>query len=188
MDFLYPMCNLIHNTFDERIAPNDLGRFYCDVFDAWFDEGNPEVYIRSLHDWCMLLMGGRTVMCHSKTDCSYVLTINTDGTIHCCDDLTPFTDSLLGHVISDSFSSIEENERLTRLGKMDVLFGKECLECEYFPVCKGGCTLFRAKAKGDFTARNYYCESQKIIVKHIRETFDIMAARYQAAYVHKLTK
>ncbi len=181
MDFLYPICNWIDNTFDKQIDPCDPGKFLCDVFDAWIEEGNPDVYVRTLHDWCMLIMGGQTITCHSRTDCSYVLTINTDGSVHVCDDLAPYTDSLLGHIMSDSFSDIEVNENLKRLENMSALFGKECSECEYFPVCRGGCTIFRAKAIGDFTAHNYYCQSQKMTVRHIKGVLDALAAGIQTA-------
>ncbi len=175
MDFMYPICNWVKNTLDEDINVENVGQFYCDVFDAWISEGDPIVYIRSLHDIAMLLLGGRTVTCHTRTDCSYVLTINTDGRVHICDDLMSYADSDLGHIAMQSLDEIEENTKLSRLQAESVLFGNDCLNCDYFTVCKGGCTLFRAKGIGDYTARNYYCVAQRMMISHVKNVLEAMA-------------
>ncbi len=169
MDFLYPIRNVMDSTFSEDVSAKDLGEFLVEVFDAWFAEGNPDVYVRSLHDWCVQLMGGHAEMCHSRVDCSYVVTVNTDGSVHICDDLIPYADSKLGHISRDALVDIDKHESLRRLSKKSVLFSGECSRCEFFPVCTGGCTLFRAKHLNDFSGRNVYCETQKLVITHIRD-------------------
>jgi uncharacterized protein len=172
MDFMYPMCNRLNNTTDIALEPRQWGKFYSDVFDAWADEGDPGVYVRQIHDWCMLLLGGKTDMCTSQSDCSYVVTVNTDGNVFICDDLMPYYDGDLGNIITDSFVDIARNKKLQGLSARENLHGKECLECSYFPVCVGGCSLFRVNARGDLTGRHYFCESQKLVADHIGAFFE----------------
>ncbi len=180
MDFLYPICNAIDNTFPEKLRPEDLAKFYIEVFDAWFSEGDPQVYVRSLHDWCLMLLRGRSQMCHSRTDCSYVVTVNTNGSIHICDDLMPYTDSHLGHIATDSLAAVERNEKLRRLSRRSVLFGDECVKCKFFPVCAGGCTLFRTKRINNFTEKNFFCTTQKLVISHVR---DVIQAETKALFL-----
>jgi uncharacterized protein len=171
MDLMYPMCNRIHSTLDQEINPRMWGQFYCDLFDAWVEEDNPSIYVRQLHDWCMLLLGGKTDMCTSQSDCSYVLTVDTDGNVYVCDDVLPYYNSRLGNISNDTLLDLAENETLKKLADPSFLYGDECRDCYYFPACKGGCTLFRVRSKSDFSARHYFCESQRTIIDHIRSYF-----------------
>lgn len=171
MDFMYPFYSRIDNTIDVDIQPERWGRFLSDIFDAWIAEGNPDVDIRLLKDFCMLLLGGKTTMCIAGVDCSYVVTVNPDGEVHVCDDLLAYADGRLGNVHRNPFLEIAEHPRLARLSRRDVLFGEECTNCELFSFCKGGCTLFRARGRDDFSARHYYCEAQRQVIRHIRRHF-----------------
>ncbi len=171
MDFMYPFYSRIDNTLGRTIDPAEWGQFYKDVFDAWIEEENPNVDIRLLHDLCMLQLGGKTSMCVSSADCSYVVTVDPSGDVYICDDLLAYADSLLGNIHCDSLFDIAERKKLTRLALKDTLFGEQCRQCDYFEYCKGGCTLFRARAMDDFSAPHYFCEAQKAIISHIQGYF-----------------
>lgn len=171
MDFMYPFYSLIDNTLDQNIQPEHWGYFLADVFDAWMAEGNPDVDIRLLHDICALLLGGKTRMCASSVDCSYVITVNPNGDVFICDDLLAYADSRLGNIHRDRLAQLADHPKLRRLADQNVLFGEECQTCKLFPYCKGGCTLFRARQTDDFLGRHYYCAAQRIIITHIHSYF-----------------
>lgn len=171
MDFMYPFYSIIDNTLDQNIDPAEWGYFYKDVFDAWMNEGNPEVYIRLLNDLCMLRLGGRTTMCWSGSNCSYVITVDPSGNIYICDDLLSYSDSMLGNIHEAALIDVDKNCRLSRLSKKSFIYGEECLNCSYFAYCMGGCTLFRARKLDDFHGKNYFCKSQRIIIDHINDFF-----------------
>ena len=171
MDFMYPFYSVMDNTLDQNINPEDWGNFYSDVFDAWIEEGDPKIYIRNLSDLCMLILGGRTSMCWSGSDCSYVITIDPSGTIYVCDDILSYSDSVLGNIYDNTIFDVDKNYKLSRLSQESFIYGEDCLNCSYFTCCKGGCTLFRARKLDDFHGKNYFCKSQKIIIDHIRNYF-----------------
>ena len=171
MDFMYPFYSRIDNTLDLGIDPSKWGQFYVDIFDAWMNEGNPDIYIRLLRDLCMLYLGGKTSMCSSNSDCSYVITVDPTGNVYTCDDLLSYTDSYLGNILNDSLLDISTNSRLKKLSDISILYGQECLKCAYFSICKGGCTLFRARAFGDFQERHFFCQAQQRIIDHIKSYF-----------------
>jgi len=172
MDFMYPFYSNIDNTLDQSIQPSKWGQFYKDVFDAWIEEGNPDVYIRMLHDICMRILGAKTSMCSFSSDCSYVITVDPSGNIYICDDLLSYDDSLLGNIFSNSLSEINSHQNLARLSRISTLYGDNCLKCNYFSICRGGCTLFRTRKYGDFSCTHYYCQAQKSIIDHIKNYFN----------------
>src|SRR3989337_1511079 len=171
MDFMYPFYSNIDNTLDQSIKPLQWGQFYKDVFGAWIEEGNPNIYIRMLHDLCMRILGAKTSMCCFSSDCSYVITVDPSGNIYICDDLLSYADSLLGNIFFDSLFDINTHQKLTRLSKISTLYGEICLNCDCFSVCKGGCTLFRAKIPDDFHRNDYFCEAQRCIINHLKNYF-----------------
>lgn len=174
MDFMYPFYSMIDNTLDKNIEPSQWGFFLKDVFDAWIEEDNPNIDIRLLHDLCLLYLGGKTVMCISNSDCSYVITVDPSGNIYVCDDLLSYSDSMIGNILTSSLSNMNCHPKLTRLSHKSVLYGNDCLDCSYFPFCKGGCTLFRALKKDDFHGKHYFCAAQRIIIDRIRDYFQSM--------------
>lgn len=176
MDFMYPFYSLIDNTLDENIDPAQWGFFYKDVFDAWIEEADPDVDIRLLRDLCLLRLGGKTSMCSSSSDCSYVITVDPAGNIYVCDDLLSYSDSMIGNILTDSLFNINCHPKLTRLSQKSVLYGDNCQNCSYFPFCKGGCTLFRAQKKDDFHGKHYFCAAQRIIIDHINDYFQSIAS------------
>ena len=124
-----------------------------------------------LHDLCMRILGAKTSMCCFSSDCSYVITVDPSGNIYICDDLLSYADSLLGNIFFDSLFDINTHQKLTRLSKISTLYGEICLNCDCFSVCKGGCTLFRAKMPDDFHSNHYFCEAQRCIINHLKNYF-----------------
>jgi uncharacterized protein len=175
MDFMYPFYSRIDNTIDQQINPSQWGEFLVDVFDAWMAEENPSVTVRLLEDMCMMLLDGRTQMCISGTDCSYVITVYPNGNVYICDDLLSYGDSLLGNIHQVDLATISRHPLLMRLHNRDFLFGSECKACDLFSRCKGGCTLFRAREQNDFQAKHFYCASQRRIITHIDHYFRQLA-------------
>ena len=167
MDFLYPIRNNVTNTFDTNVSPDELADFFIDVFDAWISEDNENVFIRSLHDWVMLLLNGKPSMCHSYDDCSTVITINTDGRVFICDDLLPYIDSEIGNINNMSIEEIINSDKLVRLSKKENIYSSHCLKCQYFPICVGGCAVFRIKKFNDIQGKNTFCTANKKIIDHI---------------------
>jgi len=174
MDFMYPFYSKVDNTLEVNIDPSLWGKFYTRVFDAWAEEDDPNIYVRMLHDMCMGYLGGKTDMCSFSSDCSYVITIDPVGEIYICDDLLSYGDSYLGNIDKDSLFYIAEHPKLKRLAESSVLYGDTCVKCDYFNMCKGGCTLFRAESHNNFSAPHFYCESQRFIIDHIKKYFQSM--------------
>lgn len=119
MDFMYPFYSRIDNTLDESIEPERWGHFLVDVFDAWMAEGNPDVEIRMLHDICMSILRGRTKMCISCADCSYVLTINPNGDAYICDDLLAYADSWLGNIHEAGIDEVVKEPQVHAAGRQE---------------------------------------------------------------------
>ncbi len=172
MDFLLPHANARHTT----IIPHDMptqeqfAEFYIDVYKEWMNEGNPNICVRRLRDYSQLLLGAEPDTCIFSDDCSYIITVLPDGGIYSCDDLLSTFPDPMGFLQVNTLDDIRKHSNMCKVCKgSPVMFGQECLDCDYFDVCRSGCSNFRATENQTFTDRYYYCHMSQIVIDHIRD-------------------
>jgi uncharacterized protein len=175
MDFLLPHANARHNTIIPHHMPSqeDFAAFLIDVYDAWMSEGDSGIIVRRLRDYVQLILGGHAATCIFGGDCSYMITVLPDGLLYACDDLLQTFSSPIG-TLDEDLDQVASSPILRKVSKgSDIMFGEECLTCEFFDVCRSGCTSFRATDAGTFTDRYYYCDMSKRVIAYIRS--DVLA-------------
>lgn len=171
MDFLLPHASLQHTTIDLARMPSqrEFAQFFIDVYDEWMDEANSEICVRRLRDYTQLLLGAAPDTCIFSDDCSYIITVLPDGSIYPCDDLLSTFPEALGTLQTHRLETIKVHPTLCKVCKNSTLmFAKECLECDYFDVCRSGCTNFRSDKNKSFANKYFYCEMSTLVIDHIR--------------------
>jgi uncharacterized protein len=172
MDFLLPHANARHSTILPQDMPSQIeyAQFLIDVYKEWMNEGDSSVCVRRLRDYSQLLLGAEADTCIFSDDCSYVITILPDGNVFACDDLLSTFPESMGSLQEKSLSEIQQHSNMRKVCKgSDLMFGSECLECDYFDVCRSGCTNFRATDEKTFVDRYYYCLMSKIVIDYVRK-------------------
>lgn len=81
IDFLLP--DLTHDSFvpAEGRRPEDYGAFLCDAFDAWAEDGDPNIQVRVLNSAMSLLLGGRSWVSGFGPDVAPAITVASDGSV-----------------------------------------------------------------------------------------------------------
>lgn len=189
MDFLLPHANSRHTTILPQDMPTQeqFAEFYIDVYREWMSEGSPNICVRRLRDYVQLLLGWKPDTCIFSDDCSYIITVLPDGKVYACDDLLSTFSEPMGSLHRDTLDDIGNHSTMDKVRKnSSVMFGQECLGCDYFDVCKSGCTNFRAAQNQNFTDRYYYCRMSMIVIDYIRN--DILQRLSQAGIKPKTKK
>ena len=156
------------------ISNNNLAHFMNDFFDLYFfgkyqiNQREYEAIMRKIIE----SPGDSVCTLSGRTSCGMFPTINFDGDVFFCDDFDLIKDQVLGNIIKSSFDDIF-NTKLYRSKKQCALnIYLECSKkCDLSSICGGGCPRHDLKTT-DGEIQNYYCESFKSIIFHIRNIIE----------------
>src|SRR5262249_3482895 len=88
MDFLLPDVSHDHKErLYGRFGPSPVARYLVPIFDAWFDEDDPEVRVRLFTGLLRLLLGGAGETDQFGNPLMGYLIVETDGAIEALDAL-----------------------------------------------------------------------------------------------------
>ncbi|GEM_PF-397090 len=155
---------------DLVMDPSDYGRAMVQLFDRWVSDSEPPlISVEPLEEAIGSMALGRTRSCTYGGSCrtSYVA-IDSMGAIYPCSRFNG--DSFrLGHVeeggLEAALSSVVQQQLLQR--QAETLPG--CEQCEYTPVCNGGCMHNAFAVTGNIMERDPYCNSYRELFTHIRQ-------------------
>lgn len=144
------------------LTPQMYGQFLIDLFTLWeldLRQGK-QPYIRQFENYIGILMGRLPESCEQRGICSFQNIIEADGSVYPCDFyvLDPYC---IGNLTKDSFYTIEERRKESRFVENSLNHPKACLDCAYFPVCRGGCRRHREQP-GSPAGENYFCEAYRM--------------------------
>lgn len=94
-------------------------------------------------------------------DCS--LCVESDNKVFTCSEIAELEKDFS---ISEDMKSINQ-QNYVALKKRKFLLPKECLECNVFEYCKGGCMAESYSYNKDLYGKTYMCEAWKIIFNEI---------------------
>lgn len=157
----------------QSLQPGDLARFVIPFFDLWLEQDDATVSVRELKQILIGLLGGRPTLCTFIQRCSDHVTINDNGDVGPCSNLSARNlngpNLCFGNIWKQPLSEILESEaRESFLGANTV--PEECKECSYFRVCGGGCAKHQFMWSGNWQERNYFCDDRRQIIEHVAET------------------
>ena len=177
---------------DLVMDPSDYGRAMVQLFDRWVGDSEPPlISVEPLEEAIGSRALGRTRSCTYGGSCrtSYVA-IDSMGAIYPCSRFNG--DSFrLGHVeeggLEAALSSTIQLQLLQR--QAETLPG--CEQCEYTPVCNGGCMHNAFAVTGSVMERDPYCDSYHELFTHIKrrvvEALDGAAAAFSVEHAQDAT-
>lgn len=162
------------------LDPSQLGAWMLRLLDVWyetldFDTISPFSYIyRRIHwDRGQLAYDG---MCSLDIDCTRgAIGIGADGTVQQCDSWAgTSTCGNYGNLLTDSIDSIINHPDRRRMSERWRSL-KECLDCQWFRICGGGCPRRALSAYGSIENKDHYCETYRLL-------FEAIAARQNPGF------
>lgn len=151
------------------VTAEGYGRFMCDVFDAWIDEGGEgKVHVRTFEAIICKLAGAPPASCIMGTRCDHYILIEHNGDVFPCDFFVR-PEMKLGNVLEMEFAELLATERAKAFAVTKSKYPPKCKQCRYLSLCHGGCLKDRERAAGSFngqTHETFLCPSYKLFFDH----------------------
>jgi uncharacterized protein len=179
-NLVYPQGRAAENS-DLLVSAEEGGRFLVEAYEAWEESGR-ESHVSLFGDFAEwfdserqkapgLSCGfmGRCQETHLGIDSS----LNLAGCGRGLD-----AEAFYGNIRTDSIAALlkKSDERSKLATRSEQLKAGACADCEFFPVCKGGCPDDAVLGTGDLMDRTAHCVAYKML-------FEAMAARAGAPRV-----
>lgn len=137
------------------LTPGLYTRFLCHLFDEWYHDWETGHYtsVRIFDDYVHLAMGLPAGTCAALGSCGSYIVVESDGSLYPCDFycLDKWKIGKLGEI---SLADAQKSETTARFVREGRLLPDECVCCQWFRICRGGCKRDR---HGMQDIHNYFC-------------------------------
>ncbi|USD62818.1 anaerobic sulfatase maturase [Vibrio sp. SCSIO 43140] len=153
--------------YDWSLSGEQWGRFLCDVFDEWCDGDIGQVNVQFFENCLAILMDYPSQMCHHAPTCGQQLMAEADGEVFSCDHYG-YEQYSLGQckdAAQNDYRPLREMVNSTEQrhfgeSKWESLC-RQCHECDFLPLCHGGCPKNRTLLNQDSEPMNLLCSGYK---------------------------
>jgi len=173
MDFLLP--DITHDNRERvygRYGPTPVADYLISVFDEWFREDDPGVWVSIFHELVTIVRGGRARSdAFGNLRMGYLI-VETDGGIHANDVLR-----ISGHDVANSGLNIFEHDfdslhlgspLLHQLVHEGLPLCETCRACPERGACGGGHVPHRYAHRNGFDNPSVWCADILKLLAHIR--------------------
>jgi uncharacterized protein len=150
---------------------DEVGDFYCRLFDAWLADGFPQVSIRFFEDILIYFFDRVRASCRWLESCDSYLVVEHNGDVYPCDFFVQ-PEWLLGNLKTDDWDSIVHSPRRREFAARKSHLPAECLDCLIRPFCQGDCPRYRRGPDGE----RVYCSALKRLVEHMEPSLPRIVA------------
>ncbi|MEW6525985.1 MAG: anaerobic sulfatase maturase [Spirochaetota bacterium] len=152
------------NSMPYSISGKDLGNFYCELFDAWYQDGFPYVSIRLFQDLLMYSYGAKTSCCWLG-ECNSYIVVEHNGDCYPCDFFV-YPEWQLGNIMNYRLQEILNNEKRNTFALLKRETTTECSMCSINNFCMGDCTRYRFTSTINQRGTSKLCEAWKMLFEH----------------------
>ena len=163
------------------LEPRAYGEFLCRLFDMWYNDfmSGKAVEIRQFTNYAQIAAGFAPEECGMCGRCTVYFAVESDGSVYPCDFYTQ-DEMKLGN-ISEGFNVLWNSKKAQDFMEDSIEKPKECLECGYYGLCRGGCRRWRDVYGGGLGV-NYLCEGYKLFFSHCGERVEKLGNLIKAKY------
>lgn len=148
------------------VDAESFGEYMCDIFDEWRRGDIGEYYVQlfdvTLANW----YGEKPGLCAYSKSCGDGLAVEHNGDVYSCDHFV-YPEYKLGNLTESALGELYRSQRQFDFGvaKRSGL-PDNCLNCDYYHLCTGGCPKHRFRDSRDAQQKNYLCEGYKKFFAH----------------------
>ena len=174
VEYVNKSTNRITNPDDEDAEPTDwsisddgFGRFMCDIFDYWVKHDVGSYFVQffdvTLANYAHLPSG----LCAFDETCGNNAVVEHNGDVYLCDHFV-YQSYMVGNIKEKPLREILSDERFFTFGiEKRKQLPKQCLKCDYYFACHGGCPKHRfARSKDGEPYLNSLCAGYKAFFEH----------------------
>lgn len=138
----------------------EYGNFLNEIFDMWYKDikSGEQISIRYFDNLIRFFLGCEYEACDMRGICSCQNIIESDGTVYPC-DFYAYEKYKIGNIMDSGFEEIHKNKKVEEFIKYSMKsINKECLECKYMSICRGGCRRYKENQDDN---KNILCHSYR---------------------------
>ena len=150
------------------VTPKAYGKFLCEFFDLWYKDFKSGYImdVRMFSNLAQMTIGYPPEECGMCGKCNCYFVVESDGSVYPCDFYC--MDAFKLGTVSEKFHTLKRSKIAIDFEKASLHKNKECLECKYYGLCRGGCRRFREQRENEIGI-NYLCEGYKLFFEHTNE-------------------
>ncbi len=157
------------------LLPSDEEIFdlYRDVFNLWMYTENNFSSIQPLDNILRSLLGSRPTLCSFSEVClKRMITITQSGKVVPCGSLA-LNEFVLGNIFHEPLLRILNNSSVKKLREMrDEHIKANCGNCEFLPICRGGCRSEAFWFSGRYDGNIPFCHAYQETFRYITARLD----------------
>ena len=144
------------------LTPEKYADFLKRTFDRYYKDfiHGRAVSVRNFDNYIDMLIGNPPESCAMNGVCSCYFLIEGDGSVFPCDFYVS-ENWKLGNVNKDSFARIVKSAAAQNFIDCSAYISPPCLECGWYPLCRGGCRRDREPFLDGKPQLNKYCAAYK---------------------------
>ncbi len=174
----------------ETLENNSLTNIYENIFNNWFMKSNiaieplismveKRLLKNDIHNENFSNISG----CNFQHNCAKSsLNLEPDGTLYVCLDMADGKHFPIGNAITEEIFHENFEKLLSRSEKLN----NDCINCDYFSACQGGCMNEAIEQSGDVFGKTEYCSTWKKIFKLIDESIEKNGANEVRNWLSKI--
>jgi len=165
---------------DFSATPQQLGEFWCRIFDRWYEYGPQNLSIRDFDSILSYCIMGKHTICTFDKQCSQYIVIEYTGDAFCCDFFVE-PRWRLGNIFETPIEKLAASSKKRAFARAKQNLCNKCLLCRHLAICRGGCMKDRAPFdKEGFGRESYFCEAYKRFFDYAMPRFMQIAAQINA--------
>lgn len=149
-----------------HITPEEYGYGLIYLFNRWVKEPELTFTINPLYNYIRSIISSKVYECNQSGSCFNYFKIFPNGNVSLC-GFQPYKNNILGNINNIDLELIINSSIRENYIKIKSSIKNSCGSCEYFGICNGGCTNSTYNRLGSLLKSDYWCESKKMIFKHI---------------------
>lgn len=162
---------------DFSLDPVQYGHFLIEVFDLWAEEKPRPAYVRMFDDLLSVVMGNPHPTCMFGPSCGLYVVVEHNGDLYACDFFVE-PRWKFGNIMQMDLHHVRRLAAYQQFAARKIANLEECLDCEWFNLCHGGCPKWRPQVMlGRGSGRDYFCEAYRMLFAHARKPLARIAER-----------
>lgn len=159
-----------HGKNEYALTPDEYGEFLVKLFDLWYQDyqKNQAPYIRQFYNYVQIMTGQCPESCEQTGQCGIQIVVEADGSVFPCDFyvMDPY---YLGNFNKDRIQVINNRRKEIGFIERSRKLSRECRECKFYFICRGGCQRNRDFYEEKQGYKNYFCKSYQAFFEHSLE-------------------
>lgn len=157
----------------ELMSPENYLDLLKHTYDGWVALENPEYEVVPVSQMLRKVIGMNEGQCPWTDSCGgHFMGIEPNGDVYNCSEYADLDDirNSFGNIFSQPMSDIVMSKAMKRAKRRSVSLPSDCLTCDQFHACRGGCMREADLYGNGQFGKAYYCHTWYGIFKHIKES------------------